>query len=188
MPLIHQTTIFNIDQFAIYPMTADVTTNPAYGAAVPVPGIKTVGLDPDMLAKELYGDAKMMGRAAKVRQMNCSLTHAKLNLDALNIIAGGAVVDAGTTPNQTSTWNLLGANFPGYFKAEFRILQVDFVLTGLASLNVQLWKCKTTNFGLPLGTAEDFTLPTIAFSAIPTISNDKLVSVVFNETAAALPA
>lgn len=185
MPLTHQTEVFNVDEAAIYKMLTDPSGGPAtYGAKIPLPGIKSVSIDPDVLNKELYGDAKIIARGAKVRQLMLTANYAKLSLDALPVLAGGATVDAGTTPNQTAKYTFLGADTPNSFKLEFRVLQVG---VGLGSLNVVLYKAKVTKFGLP-ATEEDFSLQALELAAIARIADDKVWDVTINETAATLSA
>jgi len=182
MPLSHNSEWFSIDQAKIYPMTADVTTNPTYGTGVLLPGVRMASIEPDTLNKELFGDNKIIARAAKVRQIMSKLAYAKPDLDVLAILGGGTAVDAGTTPNQTATYTQLGANFGGYFKIEYRILQLA---TGLGSVNVTFFKCKITDFGYP-SNMEDFNIPTLGVAAIACVSNDQMFKIQENETALAL--
>jgi len=182
MALTHNSEWFSIDQCKLYKMTADVTTNPTYSAGVALPGVRMVSIEPDVLNKELFGDNKIIGRAAKTRQIMSKLGYAKPDLDILNIIGGGTAVDAGTTPNQTATYTQLGADFGGYFKIEYRILQAS---VGIGSVNVTFFKCKISDFGLP-SNQEDFTIPTLGVAAIATVSNDQMYKIAYNESAAAL--
>lgn len=189
MALTHNTPVFSIDQAKVYAMLTDPSGGSAtYGTGVAAPGIRSVAIDPDVLFKELFGDNIVLGVAAKTRKIAAKVGYAKLDLDVLPIITGGGTVDAGLTPNQTSTFTLADSAIPTYFKLEFRMLNVE--IPGPAaggSLNVVLPKCKITNWGAPGGIMEDFQLQEFDLAAIRTAATgNKLITVTYNETAAAL--
>ena len=187
MPLVHNTPVFSIDQAKIYPLTVDTSATLTYGTGVAIPGIRTTGFSPDILAKELFGDNAVIARAAKTRQVNFGLEFAKWDLDVWKILYGtGAIVDAGTTPSQTSTWTLLGADQPGYFKLEYRVLGVELGNGNLSSANVSLAKCKITSAETPL-TMEEYGIPKCEASAVATVKTPvSFATITLNETAAAL--
>jgi len=188
MPLTHRTPVFSVDQAAVYVMLTDVTTAPTYGPRILVPGIKTVAFDPDMLSRELFGDNSIRAKYSKVRQYKCKAGYTDLDLDVQPLLDGSTTVDAGVTPNQTVTNTVLNTSFAPYFKLEMRVLGVE--IPGVAqggSLNVTLWKCKTT--GSSGGAKEEDYMPSeFDFDAIQTISTGRLISRTFNETAALLTA
>lgn len=186
MPVTHQSPVFSVDQAKVYGMLTDVTTNPTYSAGVLVSGIKSVAIDPDVLAKELFGDNKIMARQSKTRQLMITVGYAKLDLDVLPVIGGMATADTGVTPNMVATLNLLGSNLPTYFKLEARALNVE--VPGPAaggSINLTFHKCKITKWNVGM-VEEDYGPNTFEAACIATISNDKIFTATFNETAAAL--
>jgi hypothetical protein len=186
MTIVHETSVFNVDEAAIYKLLTDpVGGSPTYGAKQLCPLIQNVGCNPDMLNKELYGDGSVKARAAKLRQLMAVVTYGMLNFDVLAILNGSTVTDAGTTPNQTSTLDITTNDIPNYFKLEFRILQTD--LPG-GSLSVALHKCKVSDFVTGFANKEDFAPQSFSLAAIPLRSNGKIASPVLHETAAALSA
>jgi len=189
MALTHTSPVFSIDEAAIYPMLTDVAASaPTYSAKIPIPGIHTVTPSFDILAKELFGDNVVLGRATKVRQVMFACTFAKLALDVLNVLSGGSTTDAGTTPNQTSTFTIAKTSTPGYFKVEFRVLGVEVPgPAGGGSLNVKMYKCKATNFA-PVLASEDYGQQSLDIAGVYPLGTANLIDIVFNETAAALSA
>jgi len=188
MPLTHRTPVFSVDQAAIYPMLTDVTTNPTYSPRVLLPGVTTVAMDPDVLSKELFGDNAIRAHYSKVRQFMGKAGFVDLDLDVQAILDGSVTADTGTTPNQVATNTILGSSFCPYFKLEFRVLGVEVPgVAGGGSVNVSLHKCKVTKFGGG-AKAEDYSPSEFDFVALQTVSNGKIRTITFNETAAALTA
>lgn len=188
MPLTHKTSVFSVDEAAIYLMLTDSVTAPTYGPKIPLPGITTIACDPDMLSKELFGDNAIRDHYSKVRQFMCKAGYTDLDLDVLPILDGSTTVDAGVTPNQTATNTLLNSSFSKKFKLEFRVLGVNIPgVAGGGSKNVKLFKCVCTKF-TDAAKAEDYTVNEFDFVAYYATSNNKMREVTFHETAAVLPA
>jgi hypothetical protein len=186
MTLVHQTSVFNVDEAAIYLLLSDPKGGTAtYGERIDCPLIQNVACNPDMLNKELYGNGAVQARAAKLRQLMATVTYGELDFDALNVLNGSTITDDGVTPDQTSTLDLTADDIPNYFRLEFRILQTD--LPG-GSLNVALHKCKVSDLVLGLAAKEDFSPQAFSLAAIPRKSDRKIASPVLNETAAELSA
>jgi hypothetical protein len=187
MPLPHETPVFSVDNAAITPLLTDPVGGTAtYGTKINFPGIREAGFNPDLMSKELFGDNYIIARAGKVRQVKTKIGVAKMNLDILAAILGGAVTDTGTTPNMVATYNLLGTDKLKYFKLEYRVLGVELPsAAGGGDLHVVYWKCmiEATSQDAKM---EDFTLPTFDVCAIPRLADSKMVAMVANETAIAL--
>lgn len=171
----HETVVFDVDDCKVYQMLTDssASANPTYGAAVDVPGIAEVSLEPNFVTAELKGDATVIAKKGRVDRMNVSATYGKVALDVLAVILGGSVVDGA----DTATYELLGANSLPYFKIEFRISDVEL---GLGSVNVVLFKAQLTGGTLLGGSSDEFGQPTLQLEGIRTDSDDKMVNVVFN--------
>lgn len=181
------TSIFSIDNASITPLLTDPIGGTAtYGTKIDVPGIRSATFDPEILAKELFGDNAVQGRAAKARQLMSKVEAARVSLDILAVLMGGTVTDAGVTPAQTTTYNLLGSSAGSYFKLEYRVLGVE--LPGAAAggdLHVVFWKCKITSAGLPTK-MEEFAPLSFDVAAIARLADSKLVSLIENETAVSI--
>lgn len=185
MPLSHVTSLFNIDDCKIYPLTSDPSSgSPTYGSGVDVPGIRELNVTFDMLSKELYGDAKVLSQKNKVRKVTATASHAKVSLDALVVFLGGAVTDSGSTPNMKSTYKLKGASQPAPFKLEAQILAVDHVAVS-GDAHLLLWKCTAEGVGVG-GAMEDFSIPSLSIVGVPLICTDDTMDIILEETAVAL--
>jgi len=153
----HYTPVFSVDNAAWTPMLTDPVGGTAtYGTKIDIPGIQSVALDPNLLVKELFGDNAIIALATKARSFAFKAGAAKLSLDLLASLMGGAVVDAGTTPAQTTTYTLLNSDAAKYGKLEYRVLGVELPGTaGGGDLHFVGWKCKLAATSLAAN-MEDF--------------------------------
>lgn len=180
MPLTHETVVYDVHDFKVYALTSDTGASPVYGAAVDVPGIAEASMDPNFLTAELKGDARIIAKKGRVDKMTVSATYGKVSLDVLAAILGGTIQDTAST---NSRWRLLGDNSLPYFKAAFKIEDVEL---GLGDLHVTLYKCQLTGGTLISGQTDEFGQPTLELEAIPLDSNDVMVDVDFYDVATAL--
>lgn len=152
MPLSHSTVIFDVHDCKVYALLTDaVGASPTYGAAVDIPGIANVGVDPNLVHAELKGDARIIAKKGRTDRINFKATYGKIAIDALAVILGGTVSDSGTTPNQMARMRLKSPAPLPYFKIEFKIEDVD---EGLGDLHVVIYKAQMTG-GTLLGTSTD---------------------------------
>lgn len=185
MALSHVFGLFNIDACKISPLTSDPSGGtPVYGASVFVPGIRDLNITPDVLSKELYGDARVLSRKNKVRAINATVGNARLNTDAMAIMLGGTVTDTGTTPAQASTYDLLGTSQPSPFKLEAQILAIDGQPVG-GDVHMVLWKAVVDTASLG-GAQEDFAIPGFTITGTTLDSTLKMMSIITNETKVAI--
>lgn len=184
MPVTHVTKVFAVTDCKIAKMLTDPAGGSAtYSASVDVPGIKSLAISGSVNTQTLRGDNQLLDSDTVLQDASVTVAHAKLSYDVLAVLFGVTVVDAGTTPSQTATFDLLGSSKPGYFKVSGISASSD-VLTG----NVQfvLHKCIMSSFP-ELGLAEE-TYQTTSFqaAAIPLLANGKWITSVLSETAAVL--
>jgi hypothetical protein len=187
-----ETIVFDVVDCKVYPLLTDaVGASPTYGAAVDVPGISQVSLNPSITSAELKGDARIIAVRGRLEKMEFQATYGKLSLAVLDTILGTSVVTAaGTTPNRSQTFTVGSPASSPYFRLEFQITDLD---AGMGSLNVVLYKCtltggtlfqsQTDQFGQPSFQASAFALDGTALSVANLIASLKL-----NETAAPLSA
>lgn len=90
-----ESVIFSVHDLKLYPITdlGDGDTAPTYGAAVDVPGVNEVGLDPEMTTATLRGDGRVMDSRTALDSLSLSFAYAKLALDVLAVLDGGTVDD-----------------------------------------------------------------------------------------------
>lgn len=187
MPIQRFTKVYGIKDAKIAALTADPASGtPTYGALIDVPGIKSFEVSGDVEVKQLRGDNKKMASNAALSNVQVAVSHAKVSLDVLVAILGGTVTDSGTTPAQKSRWDLKGATatFPP-FKLEGVTPENGVDLVG-GDFHVVLHKLTLSAFP-DLGFAEeDYRIASFTADADPLISTDDWISLVINETAAAI--
>lgn len=185
MTLSHSTKWFAVDDAKIAKITADASgATTTYATAIDVPGIKSVGISGDVTSNELRGDSQRLDQSSKLGGLTLSFEFAKMSLDVMSILAGGAIVDAGTAPAATATYDLLATDTMSYFKFEAMTTGVDSV-TGDG--HITLHKVILTSFPEIGFAEEDYQTFSVEGAAMPTLgTGSKLLTVKLNETAAAI--
>jgi hypothetical protein len=187
MPLSHVSKVFAVKDAKVRKMTADPSGGTTtLAASVDVPGIKTVTISGDLNTAELRGDNTRLDYQSVLAGISVEFEYAKLAVDILPVVLGGAVVDSGTTPNQLTTFGLtsLNAGF-SFFEFEAQAFAAD-TIGGDAT--IKLYKCILDSFPDGLGMAEeDYMTFTMSAQALPRLSDNKWLDVVLRETAVALP-
>lgn len=162
MPVAHESVLYDVHDFKVYPLLTDVVGSaPTYGAAVDVPGIAEVSTTPNFATAELKGDARVLAKKGRIDRFELDATYGKLSLDVLKTILGGAITDSGDV---SAEWVLTGDNSTPYFKVEFKISDLD---QGIGDLHVVLYKCNLTDGTLISGSTDEFGQPELSLEAIP---------------------
>lgn len=187
MPISRVTKLYSVQDCKISALLTDPASGSAtYDDVIDVPGIQTMEISGDVEVKRLRGDNGPLASNSAITNITVAITHAKLSLDVLTAIVGGAATDTGTTPNQKSTWDLSAddAILPP-FKIEGVTPPngVD-IITG--DLHWVLHKCTLSAFPNLGFSQEDFRIASFSASCDPLISSGKWITAVLNETAAAI--
>ena len=183
MALAHETWTFDVYDFKVYPLLTDTGASATYGAAVDVPGISQVSVDPNVVAAELKGDARILAKRGKIDKFNLSATYGIISLDALVVIMGGAVTDVAST---SAEWAYTPGTKLPYFKAAFKTEDVE---TGIGDLHVTLEKCLLTGGTLLGGSSDEFGQPTMQMEGFaPNATGGKMIRVKMLDAATNLPA
>lgn len=184
MPLSHNTRWYAVDDAKVYRLTADTSGGTTtYATAIDVPGVRSVGISGDVNSNELRGDGSRIDYAAKLAGLSLTFEFAKAAFDIFSLLAGGTVVDAGTAPNQTATWDLLSTDSLNYFAFEAQTKGVDTIG---GDGHLRLHKCIITSFP-SLGFAdEDYQTFSVDAAAMPLLSSGRVITGVLNETATAI--
>lgn len=187
MPVTHSTKVFAVTDAKLYPLTTDVAgAAPTYGAAIDVPGIKSVAITGSVESKELRGDNTLLDSDSVITGVAVAIEYAKLSLDVKAALMGGTVADSGVTPNQTATWDLLPTSKPKPFKLEAISASADPIGGAVKFALAKVVLDSFPEFGLA---EEDYKTHSVSGKAMPTLgTGTKWVTVTIMETAAALPA
>lgn len=166
------TKILGINDIKVSKITADDATSLTYDTSVDIPGATTLKLSAKFVEKELRGDEVILDRYTKIDSIDVQFDHAKVSLDALEVLLGGATVN-GTT-NQTYTMS--GSDLPNYFKLEGQSVYSD-----AGDVHIVLYKVKVNKLDYELK-GEDYATVSVSATAIPTLKDKKIKDVVFNQT------
>src|SRR5258706_6430960 len=181
MPLSHQTKVFAIKEARISKLLTDPLGAPpaTWGTSVVLPGAHTLQYSEKINTKYLRGDNRPLDSDSVRDQGDGTFSCAKLNLDAMAVLFSTAVVDAGTTPNQTATWATLSTDTLQYFKLEARSAAADYV-TG--DVLISLWKCKLSGGPTRGLMEEDYQLFDFPFTFVPLLADNRWYTEVERET------
>lgn len=104
-----------------------------------------------------------------------------ISLDVWKILAGGAITEAGTTPNVVRTYAKLGTNARPYFQVEGRAISDNGGDFGMV-----VYRCKADGDLEAELSNGSFLLTSASGTGFPRISDSKLYDFIHKETAAAL--
>lgn len=176
---------FDVHDCKVYPVTADVAGGITYGAAVDVPGVQEVSVEPNFISVELKGDGKVLAKKGKVDRLNFSATYSELSLNVLATIFGGTVTAAGAGAAETASYEFDGQSLPN-FKIEFLVNDLE---SDLAEMVFVLNKCQITGGTIMSGSTDNFSTPSFDAEAIlPIASGLGFGTVTFAEAASGLSA
>lgn len=161
MAAAHETILFDVHDFKVYPLTSDSGASPVYGAGIDVYGIAEVGLDPNFITAELKGDGgKVLAKKGRVDRLTGNATYGRLSGDVLEVILGALASDPSATQSRTRIKG--GVSLP-YFKAAFRIEDAD---NDIEDVLVTLYKSQITGGTLLGQSTDNFGQPTFEWEAI----------------------
>ncbi|KRV48782.1 phage tail protein [Wenjunlia vitaminophila] len=187
MPLSRVTKIYSVQDAKISALTADPSGgSPTYGTPIDVPGIQEMTITGEIEVKTLRGDNTKLATNSALTNVQVSVTHAKLSLDVLAAILGGAVTDSGTTPAQKTAWTLSSddATLPP-FKLEGVTPPNAVDIVG-GDLHWVLHKLTLSSFPEVGFANEDFRVVSFTADADPLLSTGEWITATLNETASAI--
>lgn len=188
MALAQNTVVYDVADAKVYPLTTDLIGggSPTYGAGVDLSGIAAVTFDPNVVSQELKGDnGRVIARHGRVDRFTASLTYGRVGLDAIAVMMGGAVVNAGSGSTETNAWTLAGFNTLPFFRLEVQITDLD---NGVLDLHLVGWKCQLKSATFIDSKTDAFGQPKIDLEAITTngawapygaTSGQQIASIVF---------
>lgn len=173
MPVSHETVLFDVHQFAVWPLLSDpaIGGSPTYGPSVRVPGIQTVGFNPNFVGAEIKGDSRVIARKSKLDRIGLTTGHAKFSLDVHSVILGLPVTDSLVNGVNIAAQTINGYNPLPYFKCAFTIDETD---VGVGSVVNILWKCMLTGGALTGGATDQFHSSGLDMECIPLYCNDAM--------------
>jgi hypothetical protein len=146
-----------------------------------LPAAQQMTFKPRFISGELRGDDSLQSVVAFVEAYEFEIMAGGIDLDALAIITGETVTDAGVTPNQTRTFTVSAGDSMPYFKIYGKSLGENVT----DDIHAKLFKCKMTSMEGVFQDAQ-FYITSCSGIAVDDGSNG-ILEVVQNETATALP-
>lgn len=123
-----RTILYDVHDASIYPLTpTDGTTAPSYGAAIDLPGVSQIGLDPQIVEAMLEGDGRIIDQRSKLQGVTFSPVYGYLALAALAAIMGGTVTTGTGTgdPDDHSRYVRKASDQMPSFGAAFLVSEVS---------------------------------------------------------------
>lgn len=180
----HDSIVYDVHDCVVYPLTADSGASPAYGTGVDVPGIFSIGFNPNVVSQELKGDARVLDRRARVDAFNFSATYSKLSLDVLDVIFEATLEDTGSGATEVAKLTFEGGNEPPYFGI---VVQLEDTDVDIGAIRLIVWKAKVTGGTLVTSQSDTYGQPTFEAAGIATDSHNKMARLEFHETEADIP-
>lgn len=172
--------LYSTEDCKIAPMLSDVAGFASYGTAVDVPGIRAVTMTPQIESKELRGDNRLLDADSTLVGVEISATHAKLSIEALEVLLGGDV----TLGASTSTYVQDGGIALPKWSIGWRTPDNGGDSTG-GDVQFRVAKCVITAY--QLGTAqEDYQELSFSAKGFVRLADDRLFDIGINATAAAI--
>jgi len=179
----NSTITFDVHDCKVYPVTADASGGITYGAAVDVPGIQEVSVEPNFISVELKGDGKVLAKKGKIDRLNFSATYSELSLPVIAVLFGGSVTTGGAGAAETAAYSFDGDSLPN-FKIEVLVNDLE---SDLAEMIFVLNKCQITGGTIMSGSTDNFSTPSFDAEAIlPIASGLGFGTITLYETAVGL--
>lgn len=154
------------------------------GTAVDLPNARTFSFSEAEEFTELRGDDKVVTTRGQGASVEWDLEAGGLSFDALKVLAGGAITESGTTPNQVRTFTKKVTDSRPFFQVEGQVISDSG-----GDVHCVLPRCRVT--GNIEGEFSDgnFFLTSGSGAALPSLitgEEDVIYEFVQNETATAI--
>jgi hypothetical protein len=110
------------------------------GTSVDLPNARTLSFEESEDFEDLWGDDKKVATKGSGSVVEWELEAGGISLEALAVIAGGAVTSSGTTPAQVKTYKKLATDARPDFKIEGQIISESG-----GDVHAIIWRAKCTD-------------------------------------------
>lgn len=177
MPLTSPQLPYGLREVVLYPMDATETL----GTGVPLPAAQTFSFSEAEEFTTLRGDDRDVAIRGQGPKIEWDLEAGGISQEAWQVLTGGQVADAGTTPTQTKTFTKKTTDARPYFKVVGRsVNDVD------GDTLVEVMKCKVTDSLEGEFADGEFFITSCSGEGIGNASDDLYV-ITWRETAAVIP-
>lgn len=156
-----------------------------YGPALDVPGIKNVAISGDVNTVQLRGDNRALESDTVITGLTATYDHAKLSMDVLEVLLGGATVSTAETAvgakDSKETFTLGADDVFGEYVLEAKTPRYS----DGSDVHIRLGKLKLSSFPELGLTEEDYkTVEGLENTMLPLASTGNWFSIISNEKAA----
>lgn len=173
---------FGMRQIRLTPLSADGLTP---GAAVTLPVARTLSFGESEDTEELRGDDQIWAQHGSGPVVDWDLEAGGISLEAYAVMAGGAIITSGITPNIKKTYTKLSTDVRPYFKAEGRAVSDNG-----GDFHVLIYRAKVTDSLEGELSDNSFWLTSATGQGLPSLEvahANKVYDFVHNETAVVIP-
>lgn len=153
------------------------------GTLVDFPNGQTLEFEESTASQVLRGDDAVVAQRVTIDSVDWTLEGGGYSLESMVVIAGGAIVSSGTTPNIKKTWTRLGTDaYPDFF------MEGQSIAESGGDSHIVLYRNKATQIS-GAHTDQEFWVTHAEGNSIPTLTVadvGKVWAFVENETAAAI--
>lgn len=187
MAAAHSTTLYDVADAKLYPLSSDSGASPTYGTAVDVPGIYAVSIDPQVVVASLKGDGgRVIAHKGKVDRVTMSLTYGKLDLDVLAVLLGSTVTDPSS--GQARLRHTAGTQLPRFALG----VTIEDTDSGVGCVQVIAYSAQVTGASIAGLQSESYAQPSVDVECIGLAVSgphaDWMLDVSVYSTLTALPA
>jgi hypothetical protein len=156
----------------------DIKIVPASGSAVDLPAARTLKYTEEPVSNELEGDDVIVAKVTFTKSIAFELEAGGISLEAHAALTGRTLVNAGTTPSQTSTMKAVGGESWPYVKIYGKMIG------DVGDVHVKFPKAKLESLE---GEFKNGEFMVTKASGVAIDNGTSILDVVWNETATALP-
>lgn len=150
------------------------------GTAADLPRVRSVEVSLTSDSLELTGDDTTVAVRSFNLRVEGSIEAGGVNPAAIAILVGGTVATTGSTPNEKQTIAIGASTSAGYFTLEGQVIADDG-----GDFQMLVYKAKVTTGPSWTFTGGEYALTTCDFTGV-TDDSDKIIDLIWNETAVAL--
>lgn len=172
-----------ISDCKIAAITADTTGSLTYGTLYDLP-IKDLNITENRENYQLKHDDQVQAVESVLQSAEITGNISRIPLDVLAIFTGGTIAASGSGLEEKQTYTLDYNDSAGYFKLEIVSARAHSDAGDVSDIHIQFKKCRIKS--LDYSIEEGFASVKFSATAIRTINDGQIKSIIFNESSTAI--
>lgn len=160
----------------------EITVKGATGTPVKLPAAQTLSFNEVLTSGELRGNDVVVANISFTDKVEWELESGGISLEALKVLTGRTITLTGTTPDQVNTMSVKAGDSMPYFELRGRAISDNG-----GDFHVIMYKAKLSEGFEGEMADEEFYVQSCSGVAVGRDSDSKIMDLVQNETATALP-